>query len=139
MALGVILAVAAVAGTGLQLKGQADQRRAAKKQNQINRRRENIEASRRRVSALREQRRQAASLNAQGAASGLGGSSAIQGATASLATSTAENIGQANRLDALGQESLKAQADINKAQALAEAGRLIQGSAIQGLNTKPGG
>lgn len=129
----LLLGAAAVIGVGLQAKGMRDQRKAAKRQNEIARKRENIQASRSRIRALRDSRRAAAQLSAMGANSGIGGST-IAGAQASLSTQTAANIGQANQMDALGQQSLNAQADMQKSQQLQQLGQLVQSSSVQGLN-----
>ena len=59
----------------------------------------------------------------------MGGSSAVAGAIGSLNTSTADNIAYAGQQNQLGQQSLRAQADANKAAELMQIGQIIQSSA----------
>ena len=94
-----------VATLGLSLQQSRQARKQTKKANRLDERRAKLQATRSAVESIRKSQVARAQIVQAGENQGVGGSSAVSGGVASIASSTAGNIGFADQLFKLQQSS----------------------------------
>jgi|DEB0MinimDraft_3_1074331.scaffolds.fasta_scaffold01407_2 hypothetical protein len=133
---GVVAAIGAIVGTGLQFLGQQKAAAAQRKQNRIAKRQADLEAARRRRAILREYALNRAKSVAQFGAAGAGfGSSGLFGATASQSGAAGGSLVAVNQAQQLGGQQLKAQNAESRGNQLAGIGQSISNLTEYGVNT----
>ena len=105
----IVMAVAAVAGVGLQIYGGIQQAKAERRQNRLTEKQNRLRSRRERLIALNDARRKRAAFLSQLGSSGAGFGSSISTGAGQVGSTATQSIVSTNQQTELGQQQLAAQ------------------------------